>query len=115
MAELVSRQAKKAMIVRQWRGLAKKEKEAIYVAHFREDILPKLRQLSGFVGASVLRTERKDGIEVTVLTRWQSVEAIRAFAGTKLEVAVVAEEAKACFHSYDKTVTHRAVVLEEKA
>lgn len=103
------------MIVRQWRGLAKAEKEADYLAHFRGDLLPRLRQLDGFVGATVLRCERGDGVELTVLTRWQSMEAIRAFAGANPTTAVVADEAKLCFHSYDIAVTHHAIALEEKS
>jgi len=103
------------MVVRQWRGLAKKEKELTYIDHFHQEVLPNLHQLAGFLGATVLRMERKDGIELTVLTRWQSMEAIRAFAGTNLDVAVVAEGAKPCFHCYDKSVTHHTVVLDERA
>src|SRR5262249_55051958 len=103
------------MVIRQWRGLAKKEKELIYIDHFHQEVLPRLRQIAGFLGATVLRTEGRDGVELTVLTRWQSMEAIRAFAGTNLDVAVVAEEAKPCFHRYEKRVTHHTVALDERA
>ena len=102
------------MIIRQWRGLAKKEKEADYVAHFREEVLPKLRQLAGFHGATVLRKEKKEAVEVTVLTSWASMDAIRKFAGENVEVAVVASAAQPCFLSYDKTVSHHEVILEER-
>ncbi len=101
------------MIIRQWRGLAKKEKEAIYVAHFREEVLPQLRQFAGFHGAALLRRETGDGVEVTVLTRWESMETIRMFAGIDTDMAVVADAAQPCFYSFDKTVTHHKVVIEE--
>ena len=103
------------MIVRQWRGLARKEKEAAYLAHFRNEVLPKLRQLSGFRGATVLRREQEEAVEIHVLTRWDSMDGIREFAGENLETAVVASEAQPCFLTYDKTVSHHEVMVEEGA
>jgi heme-degrading monooxygenase HmoA len=103
------------MIVREWRGLAKKEREADYLDHFRGEVLPILRQLAGFSGATVLRRQSVDGVHITVLTRWTSMDAIRSFAGEHLEVAVVAQAAQSCFHSYDHTVSHYEVVYAEKA
>ena len=100
------------MIVRQWRGLAKKEHVADYAAHFRDEVLPELRKLTGFRGGQVLRRELKDGVEITVLTRWDSLDAIRAFAGKDVEVAVVAHAAQSFFHSYDPKVSHHEVVVE---
>jgi hypothetical protein len=35
----------------------------------------------------------KSGVEILVITRWTSVESVRAFAGPDVEQAVVAEEA----------------------
>jgi heme-degrading monooxygenase HmoA len=103
------------MVIRQWRGIAKKEREASYLTHFRADILPKLRGLPGFLGATVLRRETDVGVELTVLTRWDSIDNVRAFAGTDLNLAVVAAEAQSCFRSYDETVSHHDVLLEETA
>ncbi len=100
------------MIVRQWRGLAKKECVADYVVHFTEEVLPELRRLAGFRGAEVLRRDARDGIEITVLTRWESLEAIRAFAGKDVDVAVVAPAAQSLFHSYDQRVSHHEVLIE---
>jgi heme-degrading monooxygenase HmoA len=102
------------VVVREWRGLAKKEMESAYVAHFQEEVLPKLRQLAGFRCAAVLRREKEDAVEVTVLTRWESMDAIRRFAGEDIELAVVAPAAQPCFVSYDKTVSHHEVVLDEE-
>ena len=103
------------MVIRQWRGIAKKEREESYLTHFRTDILPKLRGPPGFLGATVLRRETEIGVELTVLTRWASMDSVRAFAGRELNLAVVTAEAQPCFRSYDKTVSHHEVVLEETA
>jgi heme-degrading monooxygenase HmoA len=101
------------MVIRQWRGLARKERAADYLAHVREEVLPALRKLSGFRGVEVLRRESDEGVEITVLTRWDSLAAIRAFAGKDLEVAVVARAAQPLFHSYDLRVTHHDVAFDQ--
>ncbi len=103
------------MIIRQWRGIARKEKAAAYTAHFREAVLPELRKIAGFLGATVMRKQQPTGVEVTVLTRWESMTAVRAFAGKDTDVAIVAEPAKACFSSYDTTVSHHEVIVQEEA
>lgn len=100
------------MIIRCWQALAKADREAAYLAHFRAEVLPALRSLAGFHGATVLRRPRPDGIALTVLTRWESMAAVRAFAGENVESAVVAPAAQPCFHSYDPRVTHHEMVLD---
>jgi heme-degrading monooxygenase HmoA len=102
------------MIVRQWRGIAKKEREASYLRHFHADIFPKLREFPGFLGATVLRRETNGGIELTVLARWDSIDDVRAFTGPDLDRAVVADDARPCFHSYEEMVSHHEVALEAK-
>ena len=101
------------MIIRSWRALAKTEKEAAYLAHFRGEVLPRLRQLAGFRGATLLRHAQKAGVELIVLTRWESMQAMQAFAGQDCHLAVVADEAQPCFHSYEPTVTHHEVILDD--
>jgi heme-degrading monooxygenase HmoA len=101
------------MIIRQWAALAKKEAEAAYLRHFREEVMPKLRQLDGFLGATVLRISQAEGVRLTIQTRWRSLDAVRAFAGASLEQAVVAPEARDYFHHYDQTVSHHERAFEE--
>jgi heme-degrading monooxygenase HmoA len=103
------------MIVRAWRGRAASDNPLAYPTHFRESVLPELRHIAGFLGASLLRTDRPEGIEFLVLTRWQSLDAIRAFAGAALGSAVVEPGAVAALVDYDKTVTHYEVVEEVAA
>jgi hypothetical protein len=52
-------------------------------------------------------------VQLTIQTRWASLDAVRTFAGPDLEHAVVALEARDCFHRYDKTVSHHERVFEE--
>ena len=103
------------MIIRQWRGLAKLSSGDHYLAHFRADVLPKLQALAGFCGATVMRRTTRHGVEVIVLTRWESLDAVRQFAGDDLEAAVVAPVAQAYLASYCHSVSHHEIVLDEPA
>jgi heme-degrading monooxygenase HmoA len=49
-------------------------------------------------------------IEFVVLTLWESMEAVRRFAGVKPEKAVVEPEAKAVLTAFVESVTHFEVV-----
>jgi len=84
-----------------------------YLEHFRNQVMPELRAFAGFRGATVLTRVHSAGIEITVLTRWETLDAVRAFAGDNVDCAVVAESVRNCFHSYDQSVTHHEVAFED--
>ena len=99
------------MIVREWRGRAAASKPDAYPGHFRDNVLPGLRATGGFLGATLCRHTLPDGrIEFLVLTRWQSPDAIRAFAGDDLSRAIVEPQGVAALTDYDRTVRHYEVV-----
>ena len=98
------------MIIRTWRGRAEPATAEAYPEHFRRNVLPALRGIAGFKGAQLLRHDRQGAVEFLVLTRWASMDAIRAFAGADVTQAVVEPEAVAALASFDKTVTHYEIV-----
>jgi heme-degrading monooxygenase HmoA len=100
------------MIVRAWRGCASPAHSSAYPEHFRRRVVPDLERIEGFLGASLLQQVRADEVEFLVLTRWQSMDSIRAFAGDKPEKAVVEPDAVAALSSFDRTVQHYEVVEE---
>ena len=63
------------------------------------------RKLPGFAGAYLLRRDLvEDGtVELTAHTFWESPEAIRAFAGDDITVAIVEPEARAMLLDFDRT------------
>jgi heme-degrading monooxygenase HmoA len=98
------------MISRQWRGLAKPSCAEAYVEHLRTETFPALAKIAGFVGASILRRTVADGVEFVIVTRWDSLEAVRAFAGPDAEVAVVPANVHDMMIDYDRVVRHYEVV-----
>jgi heme-degrading monooxygenase HmoA len=102
------------MIARIWRGIAVTEKAKNYIEHLQRSVLPELYQIDGFRGAYVLRRDLDAGVEFTVQTLWESMDAIRKFAGEKAEAAVVAPAAQPLFRKYDSTATHYEIVLHSE-
>ena len=98
------------MIVRAWRGRASPSMPAGYPGHFRKNVLPELKSVEGFLGATLLKQETAAGIEFLVLTRWVSMDTIRGFAGSDFAKAVVEPEAIAALVDYDHIVQHYEVV-----
>jgi hypothetical protein len=52
-------------------------------------------------------------VEILVITFWHSLDALRGFAGTDLEEAVVAEEAVALLGQFDRRVRHYEVAVQD--
>jgi len=98
------------MIVRTWRGRAAAANANAYVDHFRDNVLPELHAISGFCGASLLRKDCGREVEYVVLSRWDSMDAVRAFAGDDVNKAVVEPQAVAALIDFDREVEHYLVV-----
>jgi heme-degrading monooxygenase HmoA len=100
------------MIIREWRGRTEPVRADAYVHHFRNAVEPELRRVPGFLGAYLTRRMLGEILEYVVITRWESMEAIQAFAGPVPERAVVEPGAVAALSSYDSTVRHYEVIEE---
>ena len=81
-----------------------------YPRHFRDNVMPALRELPGFSGAYLSWRRCGDSIEFLVLTQWQSMDAIRSFAGNDVEKAVVEPAAVAALLDFDSYVHHYEVI-----
>ena len=94
------------MITRLWRGWTANEDADAYERLLLAGLFPSMREIPGFRGAEVLR--RPDGGEVAfvTLTRFESVDAIRAFAGADYERPVLEPEALALLSHYDERALH---------
>lgn len=102
------------MIARMWRGSALPEKADDYVKHLEVSVLPELREIDGFQGIQLMRKDSSETVEFIVLTFWESMNAIRKFAGEDADVAVVAPAAPPFFREYDQKVKHFEVVLNTR-
>ena len=99
------------MIVRTWSARATTSGAGAYSSYFRQTLLPQLQELDGFSGAFLLARDDDGLVELTAHTLWDSLDAIRSFAGDDIATAVVEPEALAVLEHSDTTVVHRNVLL----
>jgi heme-degrading monooxygenase HmoA len=98
------------MIARVWSARTTRVEAPKYAAHLRERVVPEIEQIDGYEGVVLLQREDGDRVEITVITYWRSLDAIRAFAGRDVDRAVVGEEAAAMLTDYDRRVRHHEVI-----
>ncbi|MGH7621360.1 MAG: antibiotic biosynthesis monooxygenase family protein [Gemmatimonadaceae bacterium] len=98
------------MVARTWSARTTAATQQAYIDHFTRNVLPELRAIYGFVDATLMRRERASDVDIFVVTKWASREAIRGFAGSDISRAVVEPAAAALLTSFDATVQHWDVV-----
>jgi uncharacterized protein len=97
-------------ILRMWRARSTAEKESGYVHLATQRVFPHLCEIEGHRGAYLLRRVVAGAVELVVLTFWESMDAVRRFAGAEPDRAVVEPEARATLTEFDDMVTHFEVV-----
>jgi heme-degrading monooxygenase HmoA len=100
------------MIIREWRGRAAPTNPQGYPKHFRDHVAPELARLPGFLGASLSKRSVEGAMEFLVLTRWESLDHIKQFAGADIANAVVEPGAIAALADFDDKVQHYESIEE---
>jgi heme-degrading monooxygenase HmoA len=104
--------SRRFVIIREWRGRAAKFNPEAYPKHFRSEVVPELSEVREFLGALLSRRNLNEKIEFLVLTKWQSMDAIRAFAGDAVGKAVVEQGAVAALVDFDDRVQHYETIVD---
>lgn len=84
------------MIGRLWRGVTTSENAAKYEDLLRGEVLPGIHRVDGYKGAWLLRRDVPEGAEFVTLTIFESMDAVRRFAGEDAEAAVVRRRRASC-------------------
>jgi heme-degrading monooxygenase HmoA len=103
------------MIQRVWRGWTAPEKADEYQRFLQDAFLPSVHAIPGYRGARVLRRNTGDEVEFMTITRFDSLAAIRAFAGDDLERAHVADAARALLAHWNERVDHYEIAFDDDA
>jgi uncharacterized protein len=98
------------MVLRMWRAKSDPIRADAYIEHAKQRVFPVLSKSGGYRGAYILRRILDATAEVVVLTFWESMTAVRQFAGLQPEKAVVEPEAKAVLSDFDRVVSHFEIV-----
>jgi antibiotic biosynthesis monooxygenase (ABM) superfamily enzyme len=99
------------MISRVWRGFTNRVNADAYETLLRSKVLPGIRRVRGYRGAYLLRRDAGVEVEFVTITRFDDLDAVRAFAGDDYAAAVVLPEAERLLSHYDERVAHYETVL----
>lgn len=96
------------MISRIWHGWTRPENADIYESLLTEEIFVGIRnrQIRGFIDIQLLRRENEGEVEFVTIMQFDSLDAVREFAGEAYEVAVVPPKARAVLAHFDQRSQH---------
>ena len=96
------------MIGRIWHGWTKPENADKYERLLREEIFPAIgaKKVAGYKGIQLFRRPLDNEIEFITIMWFDSLDAVRAFAGEDYEVAVVPPKARVLLSRFDARSQH---------
>lgn len=98
------------MIARIWRGVVPEGRSDEYLQYLRETGFKEYRGAVGNLGLKVLRKTQNGRTEYTLITFWESMEAIKGFAGPDYEKAVYYPRDRDFLIDAPRHVTHYDVI-----
>lgn len=104
------------MISRIWHGWTTRENADTYEALLQEEIFVGIqnRHIRGFRGIQLLRRELEKETEFITIMTFDSLNAVKEFAGDDYEQAVVPENARAVLSHFDQRSQHYEIRAERK-
>ena len=105
------------MISRIWRGWTPPQNADAYENLLRNEIFPGIlaRKISGFRRVKLYRAPVGDEVEFVTVMWFDSMEAVKAFAGADHETAVVPPKARAVLKRFDARSQHYEVREQRSA
>lgn len=98
------------MIARIWRGVTRESDKDTYFDYLQQTGLKEYAAVPGNQGVWVLRRVSGGEAEFTLISLWESWDAIKAFAGPDYEKAVYYPEDKRFLRQLDAGVQHYEVL-----
>jgi hypothetical protein len=102
------------MITRIWHGWTTAQNADTYQRLLQEEIAPGIagRAIPGVGGPQVLRRDTADGeVEFVTIMTFPDWDAVKAFAGSDPEVAVVPPAARRVLERFDERSAHYDIIL----
>ena len=102
------------MISRIWHGWTTRGNAKKYETLLKEEIFVGIqnRHIHGFKSIQLLRREVGHEVEFVTIMLFDSLAAVREFAGKDYEAAVVPEKARAVLSHFDERSQHYEIVVE---
>jgi heme-degrading monooxygenase HmoA len=94
------------MIARIWRGITLKDKADDYLAYLHETGLRDYAKTHGNRGVTILRRNQGEHCEIMLISLWESMDAVRAFAGENPDRSVYYPEDEQFLLQMEPLVRH---------
>ena len=103
------------MISRIWRGWTTTGNADKYETLLKEEIFVGIqnRNIRGFKGIQLLRRELGEEVEFVTIMTFDSLDAVREFAGEDYEAAVVPLKAREILARFDERSQHYEIIEEQ--
>jgi heme-degrading monooxygenase HmoA len=98
------------MIIRMWHGRVRNDDGRAYAEFLKQRAIPDYQSVDGNINVKILERVDGDATHFITMTTWESLDAIRAFAGENPEKAKYYPEDEAFLLEYEPTVVHYEVV-----
>jgi heme-degrading monooxygenase HmoA len=105
---------KQTMMARIWHGVTPAEKADEYFGFLKQTGVPDYQSVEGNRGVTILRRIEGGQAHFLLLTLWDSMEAIREFAGSDPDKAKYYPDDRQFLLEFEEKVVHYAVLLDEK-
>jgi antibiotic biosynthesis monooxygenase (ABM) superfamily enzyme len=99
------------VIARLWRGWTSHDNADAYESFLRDHMFPSMQRVPGFLGVELLRRDAGDEVAFMTISRFESYDAVRAFAGEHYERAVIEPEARALLARAEERSEHFEVAI----
>ncbi len=97
------------MVARVWRGWTRAENADAYEELLRKVVYPRLEKIKGYHGGYILRQDSKEEAEFVTVNLFESLEAVKAFAGPEYETPVFEPEARRLLSKVEPIARHYQV------
>jgi hypothetical protein len=103
------------MIARIWHGWTTHQNAGAYEALLKTEIFEGIRkrQIPGYRGIRLLSRTLEQEVEFVTIMWFDSIDAVRTFAGEDYEVAVVPPKARALLSRFDARSQHYDVKVDD--
>jgi antibiotic biosynthesis monooxygenase (ABM) superfamily enzyme len=104
------------MIARIWHGWTKPENAKAYENMLRDEIFPSItaRSIRGYRGAELFINKGADEVEFVTLLRFDSMDAVKEFAGADAGKPVIYPKAEALLTRMDGCSRHYRIAIGKK-
>lgn len=99
------------MIARLWHGMTLASNGDAYLKYLEESGIKEYHRAKGNRGVYILRRNERDRAHFLLVSLWESLDAIRGFAGPEIDRAVYYPRDKEFLLEFEPTVTHYDVLL----